>query len=272
MSLEPMAGMRFHLARALYRSAVGSVSDAISDFDRAVALSEECGDYVGEITLRAELAGYVAEHGLAADAVRLSQETLAMASRRGAEYLVAAGHMCLATGYYRLGEHALARKHGTEAIELSERLQIPRMTAVARFYVARASFAMGAFEEVERLARLATEALESVPGGWCAPVQAILARSLIELDAPEEAERYARSALDASQRVTQASVFDPFVKAFAAEVLWARGDRDGSRAVIASARDQVMRRAEQIRDAEHRQRFLALDENARVLQLAGEGR
>jgi tetratricopeptide (TPR) repeat protein len=273
-TLEPWALTRLHFAKAVYLSAVGSVSDAIASHRRAAELAEWCGDRVMVCHAKIELAAIWCETGWPDQALSLCLSVVEETNRATNPFLLILGHSSLGDVYCGVGQLDLARSHQLLAVERSEAIGATSTKGIALVGRSRIALAEGGFEEAARVAREAVEifAKARVDLGWRSIAAAVLARALVGLGRTQEALTWTPQALESKslQGPTSASLLNPIIRIACAEVFDAAGDRPRARRLIEEACDEATNRAARIADPEHRKRYLAKPENEKAFRLAKE--
>jgi tetratricopeptide (TPR) repeat protein/energy-coupling factor transporter ATP-binding protein EcfA2 len=219
---------------------IGDFAPALEAMEQARTLGETAGD----VQLQAEAAGMTAR----IYAVMGEGEAAIAAGERGvplAPDLVTRMRMLgwLAAAYHENGEAARAIRLFEEALELVGSTAY-RARQVDGFLMALLSDALRVDGQIDRAAELAGRALAvSTAGAWFVAVgYAYRARGRIALASGklEDAEVAQRQSLETFEKI-DARCQVARARLDLAEVLGARGDRDGARVELETARDVFMR-------------------------------
>lgn len=241
----------FLLAAELYERA-GDRRHACSSLHNHGVAQNEIGDYAGaEATLREVLA---------------TAKSLELGTVRGS----AMHNLALALlGQGRTNE---ARATAEEAIRLIDATRDPRFLSLAHQRLARILLALDDQERAERHAREAV-ALASESSPAKAIALGMLATVLLARGDVARSLEAASNANDLLLRFGALDEDEAMVSAAHVSALARSGQVDRARDALAVARDRILARADRLRDAAMRARFLeAVPDHARILSLWRDGR
>jgi tetratricopeptide (TPR) repeat protein len=251
-------GMRASAEGDLYRSAA-LMASAAAEFEKAGDRRRACKAETYAGMFRISL-------GRHADAAEILARARTTAERLGSPVSMAATRANLALALAHLGRLDEARS----LIALAARAPSgDRLTDVeAQSYEARILHLAGDLDAAEAAARRAVES-SARAARWAPHSIALLSKVLLARGRRDEALAEARRAAALLDPARPIEMGHAEVLLALAEALDAGGDREGARAAIALARDELLGRAAAIPDPAWRRSYLAdVPENARVLALA----
>lgn len=253
------------------------ISVFTGDDDDLIALYEElikCYQIAGNLRQKARHEGNLGDIyrrcGAHAAAVDVLRATLVDAERMGLRHVVAAAQLALSLTLAQLGELDEALSLVAEAISVVESGGDRRMEAYGRAYLAEILLLSGALERAADEARLAIERARDIPTVECYAT-AVLASVLLKQGQAMDALKVSERAIKILGSVRFVEEGAELARLVHAEALQANGDSIGAAAVVAHAREELLRRAERMADGRRRASYLEnVPENARTLRLARE--
>lgn len=260
-------GMYYQL-RAIRASAAGDPCGFRDNLEEALVCFEQAGDRRNSCVTRQNLGFGLSELGDYEGAEQRLRSALAIGERMGLQEVVAytlqnLGHVLGYRGVFEEGRSIQKR-----AIDAFRKQEQPRGMGLSQVYLAELELSAGDLTAAELEARAAIESLAGVPP-LRAGALAVHARVLLARGNAAEALGVAREAYALLESLGTIEEGEALVRLVYAEALEANGDAEGFARVIATARDQVLAKAERIGRAEERERFLQdIADNARTLELA----
>jgi tetratricopeptide (TPR) repeat protein len=271
LDLERRVLGRLRELRALEAYYAGDPEGNLVGLEAAHAAYQAAGDARGACQALAYIGFAHLELGCFHEAEQALERARADAERLGLAHV-------LAVAWKNLGLVAAARGDLDEARRLEERaaavfagLGVPRMEGAARRWLALLACQTGDALAAEREARRAIELLEAAPPKRVG-AHAALGRALLLQGRVVEALDAARAAVELAARLGVADESHTLAPLVYAEALTAAGHVDEAREVLLAAREALLERAGRITDESLRRSFLAVPENARVLELARDKR
>jgi serine/threonine protein kinase/tetratricopeptide (TPR) repeat protein len=268
---RPEPAARALLARAAGARAAftGDLFGSIVHLREAAAAFEELGDLRSLCSTRKTLGWYLGECGALEEAESSLRESLATAEKMGLENLAPHAKHDLGSPLLRLRKLAEARRFQEEAAAAFRAQGDRRLESSAHALLSAIASAEGDFDDAERKARIAIDLSTSGPIRFAG--LAYLARALLGKGLPEDAIRSADEALAILRETGSIEEGLAVCQLTRAEALLSLGRTDEAREQLRRAKEEIEKRAEQIRDADLRRAFLQrIPENARVLELAAE--
>lgn len=258
--------MRVRAQRALF---AGDIVLHLRFSERTLAAFDEAGNVRSSCVARGNIGYAQLELGLVEEAVEMMSRALADATRLELRYVVAAIQHNYGLALALAGRFDEGISYLRAAIDFGREQSDVQLLGAAQMYLSMVHLARGDTGAAEREARGATEVLASMPP-LLPQVGAVLAEALrLEGRLPEALE-IARRALDELRRLGGVEEGESRVYAVSARCARDSGDVDGAREIIREGLAKLHTRADRIHDEELRRRFLAFDDNARVVSLAEE--
>ncbi|HEY1958217.1 MAG TPA: protein kinase [Polyangiaceae bacterium] len=200
-------------------------------------------------------------------AMRRSRDLSASLDARGS--LMMAEHN-LGLILLRLGRPDEALALETSALEAARAQKSRRMEAGCLYYLSLIAHARGDHVAAEAYARESAEVAAALPPSL-AEALAALAQACLAQGKNADARAASDRAMAIVHEVGSIDEGEPFIRLTHALVLRAAGEAEASREAIVRAATLVESRAARISDPESRASFLAVSENARILDLARAG-
>jgi tetratricopeptide (TPR) repeat protein len=236
--------------------------------ERAVACFEQVGDVRGASMATTSVGSALLALGQSASAERVLREARERAASTGNDYFARVARLLLGRALGKLGAFDEAREHAADVVSALEKNQNRVIEGWARASLATILADGGDAEGAEREARRALDLLLPT-SPMRGPALTVLARLRLGAGHAREAlalTREATAPIDAGSGYADG---ESIARLLHAEALEACGDAAGARAALERARERLLARAGRIEDPAMREAYLALPENARVLELAG---
>jgi tetratricopeptide (TPR) repeat protein len=251
---EPAILARIYQARSSRSMFTGDAGAYLESEQAAAAAFERAGDLRYACVQRGNVGYACLEIGAYAEAERALRDALDQATRLGLSNVIATTKHNLGRALMMRGALDEGLRIETEAFEAFAAQGDRRMSGAARVYRAAilAEQAELGAAEGELLG-----ALEHAQPPLQAQIRGMNARILLRAGRTDEALGHARAAYELLERLGAIEEGEAVVRLALAEALDASGDRLGSQAVLAAARQRLLDRAARISDPEHRQRFLS---------------
>ncbi len=257
----------FHRACATRALILGDLGSYLEHIERAVTSFDRVGDVREAASERVNLGFARMELGLYPEAEVTLREALRDADALGLSHAGATARENLGAVLTRLGALTEARSLLEEAIETFSSQKNRRMEGNARVYLGELLGRVGETEAAERELVTSIERLASVK-----PLlpMALAALALLQLQTNriDEAAATSARASEALSSVGHPDEGEALIRLAEILVFIARGRQTEARASALSARDRLLERAAKIREPRWRSAFLAVEENARTLELA----
>ncbi len=228
---------------------------------------EQAGDMRNACLQRASVGHAYNELGAYPRALRALRDALVISERMGLDNVVGIIQAQLGRAITRTSSHLEGRDMMSKAIATLAAQKNTRLEGVARSWLANIDLERGELESAEREALLGEELLSKAPALRCRAIASIAGVRLAQ-GRIDEAIVLAREGTAVADSVGKAAIGDTHLRVVLAEALHRKGDHDGARTSIESARARLVQRSEKIADAGLRRSFLGRPENARTLELA----
>ena len=264
----PLARARADFARAALATIAGDLGGLIAHARTAIAAFEEAGDLRAAALMRTNLAWGFAEIGAWSEAEQPLRAAAAVADRMGLSFVLGGVKNNLGLVLARQGQLPEALAAETESVTFYRQVGNQRLEGLSRIYLAMIHGLGGTLDEAEREARAAVAILAQMPPTR-AHALATLAQVLLARGQTAEAHAIAAEASALLEQLGGIDEGETLVRLVRAETLALAGDEPAARAASARAREQLLSRAERIREPAWRESFLTrVPENARTLALA----
>jgi tetratricopeptide (TPR) repeat protein len=267
-STEPLLAAHLHQWRFTAAAVSRRFEERLREAKAGVAACELAGSSRAGCLARVQWGDALLVLGMFPQAEDILKEALHKAESLGLAFQVTSaeitlGEVCAARGGSEEGRSMIA-KVAEEARARGSAFQ----EGQARVVHARILLDLGALEQAEREARIASE-ITSTSYSLNAFAHAVMAQILLRTQRPFEALAVATKAKNVLDSLGTIEHGDALVRLVFAEALHAVGDIDAARAALSDAYAFILRDAQTIGDDEMRQSFLNnVPEHARILELA----
>lgn len=269
---DPLALAAVHRLRANRANAKGDVGAYASELAAATLAFERAGDLRNACNASATAAHASMELGAYDDAVAALGRALELSSRLGLPTVNALAKHNLGLALARTGKVAEGRALEQEALALLEAQGDQRLAAGARIYLAMIEGLGGRHEAARRALDPALETLAGLPG-LLAYALAVRARLHLEAGRAREALDDARAGMRILDQLGGLEEGESLLRLVHVEALVATGERALAREALAEAEARVSARAARIEDPAARESFVTrVPENARIVEAAAAAR
>lgn len=269
LTQDPFAMGHVFRVRAYRTLVAGDPADSLSLFEQAIESLERAGDVRAACRHRTSCGAVHLELGDYEHAVEVLRRALVDSDKMGLTAVTAGAWHNLGMALARVGLHDEGLREETRAVASFAAQGDRRMEGASRLYCAFIRLMAGHAREAEEDARRAAEVAAFVPAVR-AVAEAVVARAMLLAQRPEEAEAPALEAMQTLESLGALEEGESFVRLVHVEALDANGRHEDAVVALEMARDRLLARADRIRDDRWRKRFLAIEENARTLQLVDE--
>lgn len=269
LASDPWAMGHVFRVRA-YRALVsGDPADSLVLFERAIEELERAGDVRAACRHRTSCGAVYLELGDYEHAVLGLKRALVDSEKMGLTAVTAGAWHNLGMALARRGEHAEGLREELRAVESFAAQGDRRMEGGSRLYCAFIRLLAGQPREAEDEAARAITVASHVPA-VCALARAVIARACLIGERPEDAEEPALEAMLTLESLGALEEGESFVRLVHVEALDAIGRHEDAVVALEVARQRLEVRADRVQNPAFRKSFLAIEENARILQLVDE--
>jgi tetratricopeptide (TPR) repeat protein len=255
-------------SRAIRATALGDPWGCCESLKTTLAFFEQAGDRRSACLTRQNLGFAFTELGDHESAERALRSALTVAERMGLQEVVAYTLQNLGRVLAYRGIFDEGRSIQQRAIEVFQKQEQSRGMGLSQAYLADLELLAGDISAAEPEARAAIESLSGVPA-LRASALAVLARILLARGRLAEGLDAAREAYGLLESLGTIEEGEGMVRLVYAEALAANGETEAFTRAIIVARDQVLTKADGIRDVAGREGFVtAIVDHARTLALA----
>jgi tetratricopeptide (TPR) repeat protein len=260
------------LARAAQALQTGDTGKFVELQEAATAAFDEAGDARSACRSQVNVGFGFLEVGAFAEGQRALERARDDSVRMGLVHVLAAALHNLGWALARQGRPVEAASTELEAIETFRQQGDQRMEGTSRNYLASILADAGDWKGAEREAQLAVDLLEAAPA-MRPDAMATLARILLAEGRTAKALKCAETAVALIEKGDSVEEGEARIRLVLRDSLEATGDVERAGAVVAAARDRLLRRADRLTDPRRRKSFLeCVPEHARILALAGAPR
>jgi hypothetical protein len=258
---DPLVAAARHRAESARARLAGDLTSAMEAAERSAQCSVLLGNVRGACLDWSIVGMILGDLGQLEDAEQVLGDMLLDAERTGIPLLVGNAKLGLAHTLLRLGRPADAAAVAESAAAIFAQQRDGRSEGLARQYLARALLAGGDAERAEAEARSAVRVCAGTPP-VLPPARAALALALRARGHDDEARAEAAAAWAGRDILDEG---EAFIAAVYADALAAGGADPGP--VLDEARRRLGDRAARIADEGARSKYLALAENARLIEI-----
>lgn len=265
---DPVVAAVIHRVRATEAVATGDSSAYLQESDAATASYELAGDLRTACNSRVGSGHALLKLGMYDRALDTLTDALETAERLGLPSVVALARHNLGLALARTGHEKKGLEAERTAADEFRSQGDRRLEAASRLYVGLIALAAGASDLA---ATTADEAIRLAEDNQGLRAHALAVRASIALagDEPRRAREAADEAAEILERLGSVEEGEALIRLVHARTLHEGGEKERAGSVVASARDRIRARAEDISDADARESYLEnVPENRALLELA----
>ncbi len=267
MTSDPAVAARVHAARALEAISAGDHAGFLARVRDSRDQYAAAGDLRNEASQDTNVGYALGQLGRYEESETVLRARLAAAERAG--FATTALHALQNLGFVllRLGRMEEAERIQLEVIETAKQQGALRYVANGHASLSIIALALGQTDRAveEGLAAVSATATDSPRHAYALTT---LADALLARGETDEACRRAATAMDLVKRVGSFDIGEAYVRVVHAEALLAAGREEEAAAATREARDEVLRRANLVGEADRETFVRAVPENRRILRLA----